>query len=188
MQAALLRLVLGAALLPAAAVRADEATDPKVALPVLLKVVTYDRNFAARGSREFVLLVASEPAQQALRAELLSTLKGLKLSSIHNRTLRLVEVEFKDQAFLDAKVQSERASAILAVPGLSGAGLTAVSEVAMDNQIYTLALDQAMAEKSLAIAVTVKDGRPQIVINQTAAKGIGAVFESSVLKLARVVQ
>jgi hypothetical protein len=31
-------------------------------------------------------------------------------------------------------------------------------------------------------------GKPQIIINEKAAKGVGARFETSVLKLARVIQ
>jgi len=45
-----------------------------------------------------------------------------------------------------------------------------------------------MVEQALPVGVTMSSGKPQIVINEKASKGVGARFETSVLKLARVIQ
>ena len=46
-----------------------------------------------------------------------------------------------------------------------------------------------MVEKgSIAVGVQMAGGRPQIMINDKAARGVGVKFEASVLKLAKVVQ
>src|SRR5690348_5030072 len=54
---------------------ASAQVDMKAALPVLLKVLTYDTNFDSRGSGPFVLLVVSEPGQSADRSALMGSLK-----------------------------------------------------------------------------------------------------------------
>ena len=74
------------------------------------------------------------------------------------------------------------------VPGTAPGGVKTISEVSQDNQIYALALEAAMVEQALPVGVTTSGGKTQIVINEKAAKGVGARFESSVLKLARVIQ
>lgn len=167
----------------------DAATelDPKIALPVLLKVITYDRNFAARGGGEFVILVASEDGKTP-PIDLVAIAKTMKLVSVQERPLRFVATSFKDQPSLDAAIQATHAAAIMAAPGTSPAGFKDISEVAQDNQIYTMTMDPSAVQKDFAIGVGNKDGRPQIVINLAMSKAIGAVFESSVLKLARVIQ
>jgi hypothetical protein len=180
------------ALALAAGTPASAATtnvDPLTALPILLRVLTYDRNFRSRGAGEFVVLVPGEAGKEASRDDVLVAVKTLGLNTIHNRPLKFVSADFKDAAALDDAVQKSRAQAILAVPGLVPATVKAISEVAQTNQIYTLALDFKFVETSLALGVAPKDdGKPQIVINLVAAKAVGAVFENSVLKLARLVQ
>jgi hypothetical protein len=175
--------------LVAAPVAAGEV-DALHALPILLKVLTYDRNFHSRGSGEFVVLVPAEPASAATREQIFVLIKTLSLTTIQTRPLKFVPVDYKDPAALDEQVQKTRAQAILAIHGLSAATLKAISDVAQTNQIYTLALDaQTVQSDALALGVEPKeDGKPQVVINLTAAKSVGAVFENSVLKLAKLIQ
>ncbi|MFL5318267.1 MAG: YfiR/HmsC family protein [Myxococcaceae bacterium] len=161
--------------------------DPKVALPILMKVLTYDRNFGSRGGGEFVVLIASEEGKTP-SVDLVEIAKTMKLVSVQDRPLRFVHASFKDQPSLDAAIQAAKAKAVLAAPGSSAAAVKDISEVAQDNQIYTMSMEVAPVEQALAIGVADKDGRPQIVINLNASKAIGAVFDSSVLKLARVIQ
>jgi hypothetical protein len=181
--------LLCAALLFSVTARAQgDMPDPKVAMPILLKVLTYDQHFDTRGTGDFVVLVASEPGQAAAREQILGVLKGLSVSSIKNRPLKFVAAEFKDEASLSAEIAKAKAQAVLAVPGISANGVVQISEVAQDNQVYTLALDSTMVEKALAVGVTNNGGRPQIVINEKASKQVGVKFETSVLKLAKVIQ
>ncbi len=181
-------LALGAVLAGSASFAEGETANLKVSIPILLKVLTYDQNFETRGFGEFVVVVASEAAQQSVRERLLDELKGLSVTAIKNRPIRFVGAEFRDGPSLDAAVQKVKAGAILAVPGLSGPGVSIVSDVGQDNQIYTLSLDAPMVEKALAVGVTQVGGRPQIVINDKASKALGVKFEASVLKLAKVIQ
>ena len=115
-------------------------------------------------------------------------LRSLPVSTIKSRPLRFVSVEFKDEPGLSAAVAKEGVSALLAVPGLSRPGLTLLGQVAEAKQLYSLALDSEMVERALALGVANNGGRPQIVINEKAARASGLKFETSVLKLARVVQ
>lgn len=160
----------------------------KAAVPVLLKVLTYDVNFDARGVGDFVVLVACEPGQAAKRDALVETLKSVEVSKVKARPVKYVGVEFKDEAGLQAEIDRTRASAILATPGMSDKFVSHLWEVAQDNQLYAVALVAAMVERSLPVGVVMTNGKPQIIINVKAAKSVGANFELSVLKLARVIQ
>jgi hypothetical protein len=172
----------------AAGAFAQDTAEVKAAMPVLLKVLTYDVNFDARGVGDFVVLVANEPGQAARREALVETLKTVDVAKVKARAVRYVGAEFKDEASLQGEIDRTHASALLATPGMSEKFVAHLSEVAQDNQLYAVALSAAMVEKSLPVGVVMTNGKPQIIINMKAAKGVGANFELSVLKLARVIQ
>jgi hypothetical protein len=173
--------------LVAGSATADEV-DVKAAMPVLLKVLTYDVNFDARGAGDFVILVASEPAMADKRKAMLKDLEGVSVTKVKNRNVKYVGIELKDEVTLQADIDKAKASAVLAIPGTPPPLVKTISEVVQDNQIYALALDAVMVEQALPLGVSFTGGKPQIVINEKAAKGVGARFETSVLKLARVIQ
>jgi hypothetical protein len=112
----------------------------------------------------------------------------LAVTSIKNRPLRFVAIEFRDEKTLALEAEKEKADALLAVPGLSANGVVVVSNVAEAAKRYSLALDADMVEHSLSVGVSTASGKPQIVINDRASKAVGARFEAAVLKLARVVK
>jgi hypothetical protein len=160
----------------------------KVAMPILLKVLTYDETFDSRGTGPFTVAVTCEPGQEGVRDALVEELKSLTVTSIKNRPLKFVAVEFKDEKSLSADLTRTGADAILATPGLSPAGVKAVSAAAEKAKRYSLAFDAAMVEQALSVGVTTEGGRPQIVINDRASKAVGAKFDVAVLKLARIVK
>jgi len=181
--------VLLVAAIGAAAQAEAPAASLESALPLLLKTLSFDRNFAARGAiGPFVILVAAEPEKIATRDALLDTLRKVQDPKAGRRPVTFVGVDFKDEATLDAAVQRHHAAAILATPGMSAAGVKAVSEVSMDNQIYSLGLDATMANQGLAVSVVEHEGHLQPVVNVPAAQAVGAVFELSLLRLARLVK
>jgi hypothetical protein len=183
-----LAILIAALVCVEGAASAQDIPDPKVAVPILLKVITYDKAFSGRGAGDFVLLVVSEPGQANTREEVLTTLRTLKLSAVQNRPLRFVTAEFKDESSLAAKLDAVKPSALLAIPGISSPGVQLISEAAQKRQIYSLALDASMVERNLALGVVAREGKPQIVINVAAAKAVGANFETAVLKIAKMVQ
>ena len=90
------------------ATTASAQVDMKAALPVLLKVLTYDVNFDARGSGPFVLLVVSEPGQVAERAALMANLKDSSVTEVKKRPLKYIAIDFRDEAQLQARDRQEQ--------------------------------------------------------------------------------
>jgi TonB family protein len=167
---------------------AEPAPEPKAALPMMLRVLTYDSNFGKRGSGDFVILVASESDQAGARGDFLSLARSLKIAGLRDRPLKFVGGDFNDFGSLRSLAQESRANALMALPGLSKAGLRAMVRVAEEQQIYTLALDPGLVVDGLGVGVSSKDGKPQLVINIKATNAVDAHFETAVLKLARLIQ
>jgi hypothetical protein len=180
------RGVFAAVLLTAAGANAQ--VDAKAALPALLKVLTYDQNFDARGVGPFVLLVVSDPSQAIDRSALLGSLKDSGVTEVKKRPLKLVAVDYRDESQLQGEIDKHKASALLVVPGTSAGTIRSMWEVAQDNQMYALALNAETVESSFPVGVTMAGEKPQIIINEKSSKAVGVRFETVVLRLAKVIQ
>lgn len=180
------RRVTALLVLVASAAFAD--VDVKSAMPALLKVLTYDVNFDARGAGPFVILVVSEPSQSAARSGLIGTLKDVSVTQVKARPVKYVQADFRDDGQLQSEIDKHKASALLVVPGTSAAAVKAMWEVAQDNQLYALALDAETVESSFPVGVTMNGDKPQIIINEKSARAVGVRFETVVLRMARVIQ
>ncbi len=167
---------------------ANAQVDVKAALPVLLKVLTYDVNFDSRGAGPFVLLVVSEPGQSADRSALMGTLKDSSVTEVKKRQLKYIAVDYKDEAQLQGEIDKNKASALLVVPGTAPGVVKSLWEVAQDNQLYALALDENTVQQFFPVGVTMVGDKPQIIINEKSSKAVGARFETVVLRMAKVIQ
>ncbi|MFT3707796.1 MAG: hypothetical protein QM817_09060 [Archangium sp.] len=175
-----------AALIIAGAARAD--VDVKAALPVLLKVLTYDQNFDSRGTGPFVVLVVSEPSQSAARSALMGTVKEIGVTEVKKRPLKFIAIDFKDETQLQAEIDKAKGSALLVVPGTATAAMKSIWDVAQDNQMYALGLDAESVQSFFPVGVTMAGDKPQILINEKSSKAVGAKFETVVLRMAKVIQ
>jgi hypothetical protein len=162
--------------------------DVKAALPVLLKVLTYDLNFDARGAGPFVVLVTAESSQVSARNSLMATLKELAVTEVKKRPLKFVPVEYSGEEQLQGEIDKHKASALLVVPGTSTAALKSMWDVAQDNQLYALGLDAESVQSFFPVGVTMAGDKPQILINEKSSKAVGVRFETVVLRMAKVIQ
>ena len=167
---------------------ASADVDVKAALPVLLKVLTYDVKFDARGAGPFVVLVVSEPGMSAARSSLMGTLKDVSVTEVKKRPLKFVPIDFKDESQLQAETDKNKSSALLVVPGTPSAAMKSMWEVAQDNQIYALGLDAESVQQFFPVGVTMVGDKPQILINEKSSKAVGARVETVVLRMAKVIQ
>lgn len=160
----------------------------KVVMPLLLKMLTYDLNFDARGVGPFVVLVVGTPGQANQRQALVAELSQLPAHKVKKRPVSYVGVDFVSEGQLQAEIDRLRPAAILAAPGLPLPIVKEVWEVTQDNQLYGLALEASLVEAVLPFGVALNGDKPQVVINEKASKAVGVRFEASMLKLARVIQ
>jgi len=181
-------LTLGAfALAPCA--RAEEPLEPQLALPILLRVLPYDRAFSTRGEGTFVVLIVAQPGAGGDRDALLRAAEALKVSSIQGRPLRFEAAEAHDVASLREAVRKAHAGAILVPARASNELLMALPVILDTEHTYTLAMDPSAVERKLALlSVSNREGRPQIWLNIESTRAMNASFDSAILRVARLIQ
>jgi len=173
-----------AVMLLSAAAPADEVP-LSVGATVLLKVLTYDASFDGRGSGDFVVLVPHAPDRKAEADVAMEALAPLTKSKLKARALSFVPVR---AAELAGAIETKRASAILLLRGSSSDLIAEAARLGKSARVYTLGASEDSVQNGVALGVTVKDSKPQVLINVAQSRAEGMDFPQSILKLARVVK
>lgn len=152
---------------------------PRLAMLVMLKVLTYDSGFEARGQGDFVVAIpfskGAEGAAEAVRV----SLADLDIKTIKQRTLVFRPTAWGSKAAADA---------VLVSSALTADDLRAAVQVSRAAKQYSLAFDERLVAEGVLLGVASVNGKPQPVLNVSTARALGAEFSPSVLKLVRVVQ
>lgn len=162
----------------AATVCAQERVPDSLGVLVMLKVLTYDSGFDARGSGDFVVLVPFAPGREADANALAKVGNALEVKSIKERPLRFV-------VLAAAESSKQSASAVLLHANFPGEVARPLLNMGRSRRWYTLSLDETLMLDGSVLGVGLSDGKPQPLLNVTASKAIGAEFASAVLKRAR---
>ena len=158
-----------------------QEVQPPLALMVMLKVITYDNSFAARGSGDFVVLVPHAPGQPAKATATVELARSMELRSIKDRKLRFVAVPLPELA-------QTKAEAVLLHAGISSEVAREAVQLAAKAGLYTLAFDEQQVRDGAMLGVASSEGRPQVLVNVTSARLIGADISGTVLKKAKTYQ
>jgi hypothetical protein len=158
----------------------------ELGLLVMLKVLTYDSAFAGRGGDgEFLILVPFAVSHAERAQELVATGAGLSTRSIQGRRLAFEPVPLAD---LDAQIAARTPAALLVPGDTPAAAVKQIAAIGDKARLYTMSLDEGLVKTGLTVGVALNNGKPQVIINATAAKQIGAEFSNAVMRVARVYQ
>lgn len=175
-----MRAAAVAVVLVAGSARAQEVP-PQLALMVMLKVLTYDTHFGDRGGGDFVVLVPFTVGDESRASDLVDKAKALELKSINERPLKFMVVPAENLG------GGTRASAVLLHAGFPEGAARDVIAAANKARLYSLALEESLVKRGAMLSVASNAGKPQVVLNVTTARAIGAEMGPSVLKVARTV-
>lgn len=176
------RLTALGVVLAMSAAAEEEAVPSPLALTLMLKVLTYDAEFGKHGQGDFVVLISGDG--DAARA-VLDDAERIEQKAIVGRKLSFVVVAPGE---LEKRAGELRAAAVIVPRGTSAAVVHQIARLGGAARLYTLALDAAHVDLGMVLGVGLNGGKPQPVINVTAARAAGVDFKPTVLKVARTVQ
>lgn len=152
---------------------------PRLAMLVMLKVLTYDSGFEARGQGDFVVTIpfskGAESSAEAVRA----SLADLDIKTIKQRSLVFRTVAWGSKTTADA---------VLVSTALTVEDLRSAVQASRAAKQYSLTFDERQVAEGVLLGVAPVNGKPQPVLNVSTARALGAEFSPSVLKLVRAVQ
>ncbi len=154
------------------------------------KILTYDRNFKNRSSKQIVLGIIYQRtfrSSSAAKDEIISILEAPEGNVLGEIPLRYELIDVSTVIDLRESIDRLNINIIYVTP-LRAFSLDRISEITQSKKILTLTGVSQYAEEGLAVSIGIKNDRPQIIINLSSAKAEGADFSSNFLKLTRVIQ
>lgn len=175
-------------LVPARAEQMPLAAEAQI--PLLLKVLTYDRNFERKAGKELVLGIVHDPADRdSAKAtdEVGTTLFKFGGKTVKKLPIKYFTIEFTGAADLERFVKEKKISVLYIAPG-NAKTLAAVLKVADDLDLTTLTGVPDYVRRGVAVGIGVAQDKPQILINLAAARAEGSDFDASLLRIATVLE
>ncbi len=193
-----LAAVLSAVLATATPLRAQGAEKmpipPDVQVPLLLKILTYDRSFGFKAKTAVsigVVFVPTDPGSVAAKDEIMKSLAALSGRTIKNLPLKAVMIPFTNAREFPADLkkawQANGVNVFYIAPG-SSAIVGEVIKLSHAQGVTTATGVPEYVNQGVAIGIDRDQNKPQIVINLPNSKSEGSEFDASLLRIARLVK
>jgi hypothetical protein len=163
-----------------------------VQIPILAKILNFDRRLPERAGGRLVIGVLYQSRYRASATvaadvcQVLEQLPASALGALESMQRSCVAIDLDATAALDSALK-RKGVRVLYVSPLRAVHLQDVAAVSRAAQITTVTGVPRYVETGLAIGVDMKGERPEIVINLAASRAEGADLTAHLLNLARVV-
>ena len=167
---------------------AQEEVRMDLQVNLFLKILKYDRNITQRGADGLKLGVLYNPDnKKSVRAKQDFEKKFNSLDDKSVKDIQVILIPIKGSAELSKSIKSYGINLLYIAPGFDSE-LSKILDTCSKNKILTMTGVSTYLDKGIAVGLGVKDGKPEIIINTTVSKSVGADFSSNILKLARVIK
>jgi uncharacterized protein DUF4154 len=180
-QGGLALAVLGLGAIVSSAMAQDVPVPPGVQVPLLLKILTFDRNLADAPEP----LVVGVVFQRRNRASAAVGDEVRLLLAASARPIRVVVIDLDETHDLRGTLLRESVRVVYVGP-LQAVSVSTVAEATRGEGVVSVTGVPRYVEQGLAVGIDLSDSRPRIVINLAASRAEGADFSAELLKLARL--
>lgn len=191
LNAAVASLLLSGMVFTTVAVHTQEMPVPaQIQLPLLLKVLSADRNLRERAGDELVIGVFYQARYRASMGtmETLFEIVGKSLNPpFPDQPVRFVPVPIESDPNWDSLITALDLDVCYVAP-LRAMGIGDLLLATRSNHAVSCTGVPEYVESGVSVGFDTHGGKPQIVINVGAAKAEGIDFTSQLLKLARIIE
>ena len=188
------RLLIGVLtlLLAGGSAQAQKMAAPaEVQVPLLFKILTFDRRLATRPPGDvMVIAVVFQTGYRAslvARNQIVDALKAMEDSTISGHPVRWVAVEWIDEEQVRLALIRERTDVVYVTP-LRGVELHPLIRTARAAGMTTFTGVPLYVEQGVALSIGIVRERPQIIVNLAATRAEGSDFTSQLLRLCKVIE
>lgn len=170
---------------------AQEVAIPvEVHVPLLMKILNYDRSLAAKVHGDIpigVLYQGKYRTSSTVADEVRTAIAQLPDDALSGFPVRLIAIDLDKTENLGRELVSQGVLVLYLTP-MRAVDLDVVLRASRDAQVLTVTGVPEYVETGIAIGIDRRGERPQIVINLTASQAEGADLSAQLLKLARVIK
>jgi hypothetical protein len=159
-------------------------------VPLILKILTYDRNFDSKAQTELrvgIVFVSGNPASLKAKNEIEDVFRRFSDKTVRKLAIRHSAVEYVSVSQVEEAARSNQFNIFYVAPGNAG-NLETLLRISQARQIITTTGVPAYVDKGIAVGVGVEQDKPHILINLASSKAEGSEFDASLLRIAKVVR
>jgi hypothetical protein len=150
---------------------------------IFFKVLSYDGNIPSKDGSAITIYVVTDSKTAGQKAAFLAGFGKLKGQQIGGKTINISAV-----TAAEASNVANSNTILYVAAGSDDSTIKKVLAVAVAKKCATLGGSEALAQKGLAVGLSVEGGKPKIVINFPASQKQGMKLSSKVLRLAKVIK
>jgi uncharacterized protein DUF4154 len=167
------------------------AAPAEVQVPLLFKILTFDRRLATRPPGDVMVIAVvfqtEYRASLVARNQIVDALKAMEDSTISGHPVRWVAVEWVDEEQVRLALIRERTDVVYVTP-LRGVELDPLVRTARAAGMTTFTGVPLYVEQGVALSIGIVRERPQIIVNLAATRAEGSDFSSQLLRVCKVVE
>jgi len=166
----------------------DIAVPLEVQYPLLLKILTFDRNLKSRAGNDIIIGIVFQSnfkVASQLKDRLERIIRESPIKTVEDAPIKHVAIDL-DNSDLSKLIKQENID-ILYITPLRAYGIEQITTVSQLQKVMTFTGIPEYVKAGIGVGVGIKGKKPQIIINLPAAKNEGCDFNSQLLKLANVI-
>jgi hypothetical protein len=163
-------------------------------VPLLLKVLDYDRNFSTKAGKELMIGVVyapSDPASVGVTNEISGILLKYRdqRKTVRNVPINVQTIIYRSPEELEKTLRKDGIKVVYVAPGLSRRAVEEISRVCKNDalRVTTVTGVREFVDYGIAVGVA-KSPNPKIFVNVAASRSEGSEFDASLLRLASIVR
>jgi hypothetical protein len=179
--------LLGLGVLPPAGAE-DMALPVADQVPLLLKILTYDRNFEKKAGAELAIGIVYDPADRdsaKATTDLGNALFQWKGKTVKQLKITYYTIEYTNAADLERFVKQKGISVLYIAPG-NARNLANIVQLSQDLHLTTTTGVPDYVRRGASVGLALSQDKPQILINLKSTRLEGSEFDASLLRLATI--
>jgi uncharacterized protein (UPF0216 family) len=177
-------------LLPLPSVGQTMTVEADVQVKILLKVLTYDRQFESKAApllKIGIVYVESDATSVKAADDIGTTLNKYKDKPIKKIPFSYVMVKYTTSGEVEQKLKAEGINLLYVAPG-NTKNLADLVRISQAHKVTTMTgiREYVVRDKGLALGVAFERDKPRIYINLPSSKSEGSEFDASLLQIAEV--
>ena len=157
----------------------------------MLRVVSYDRNLAARTPKAVTIVVTYQKGDAASEATHRSVAEAIETiaaaTTVSGLPVRVVSVPYTTAERLVEHFGEAQATAVYVCPGLHER-LTEIAGAARRKSVLTVSGSEAFVNDGLSVSIVNRDDKATILINLNQARAEGIHFAPELMRIAQIVR
>lgn len=163
---------------------------PRVQIPILFKILTYDRNFEKKVEEKLVIGILYDSRNfysEKIKDEFSTVLDSLSAKTIKRIPFTFVDLNYNSQESLEYFIELKGINAFYLAPG-GQKHLKSIIQISQKSKILTTTGITDYIKKGISLGIGLKENKPEIWINLDSAKAEGSDFDANFLKLCKIIR